>query len=493
MCYHARVLGKVTQYKPTRAVVIIAIGLSLLTSMLYSQHHLFVYTAYAWFALPILFVGFRKQQLLWLICLMVIAGALGYWRGHEFAKKIAAYDAVADQKVILIGTANSDAVYGRNYQLTFDLSNAQIYNPQPVKLVGTLTISGFGESAIYKGDRIEVSGTLKRSLGNNIARISYAQLHVIERHDTLIDKIRRKFAAGLQSALPEPAASFGLGLLVGQRNTLPDDVSEQLKMVGLTHIIAVSGYNLMIILRAVNGLLSKRSKFQYLCLSLLLMTGFLLLAGSSPSIVRASVVCCISLAAWYYGRSVQPVALLLLAACITAFANPLYVWGNVSWYLSFLAFFGVLALSPLVTKRLYKNRKPGLVAAIIIESLCAEVMTLPYVLYIFGQMSTVGLLANLLVAAMVPIAMLLALIAGLAGMIMPMIAGWFGWPATLVMTYMLDAASILSSTPHAYLEGIGFSVWMMIGSYIIVGLIACMLAYRNKANYAIITDKTMPP
>jgi competence protein ComEC len=487
------VFSKIINYRWKRAGVIIAPTLAMLIAMVYAQHHTFDYAAYAWLAIPFLFVSVRRQSTVTVVCLVVLAAGLGYWRGSSFAQKVAAYDVVADQKVTLVGTVRTDAVYGQQYQLAFDLGEARVIESEEIPLVGTLSISGFGESAIYKGDRIKVTGKLRRSLGNNSARISYAQLEVFAHHDSRIDSVRRKFAAGLQSALPEPAASFGLGLLVGQRNTLPDDVSEQLKMVGLTHIIAVSGYNLMIMLRAANGLMSKRSKYQYLCLSLLLIIGFLLLAGSSPSIVRASVVCCLGLAAWYYGRAVQPIALLLVAAGVTALANPLYIWGNVSWYLSFLAFFGVLVLAPLITKRLYKTKKPKLVAAIVLESLCAEIMTLPYVLYIFGQMSTVGLLANLLVASMVPLAMLLALIAGLAGMIVPAFAGWLAWPATLLMTYMLDVARILSRLPHAYLEDIAFSVWLMIGSYVAVGFVMLTLAYRNRDNYAIITDKTMPP
>lgn len=484
--------GKILRHRWRRAQVIIAASVALLVAMAYAQHHVVSCAPYLWLALPFALLSTKRQNTIFVLCFVLLAAGFGYWRGHAFAQQVARYDEVADQKVTLIGKVRTDAVYGKQYQLTFDLGEAAVVQPAQIKLVGTLTISGFGESAIYKGDTVRVTGKLKKSLGNNIGRITFAQLEVLEHHESFIDKVRRKFAAGIQSALPDPASSFGLGLLVGQRNTLPEDVSEHLKTVGLTHIIAVSGYNLMIILRAAGKLMGNRSKFQYLFLSLLLMITFLLLAGSSPSIVRASVVCCLGLAAWYYGRTIQPVALLLIAACITALANPLYVWGNVSWYLSFLAFFGVLSVSPLIIGRLYKKKKPGLVAAIILESLCAEIVTLPYVLYIFGEMSNVGLLANLLVAAMVPLAMLFALVAGLAGMFIPMLAGWFAWPATWLMTYMLDVAGILSRLPHAYKEGIGFSVWHMIASYVIVGFVLCVMAYRNRQNYAIITDKTTP-
>lgn len=447
----------------------------------------------AWTAIifvPLLLFSWRSHNLMTLLSLVLIAGCVGLWRGSAFASRMQIYHAVADQKVQVTATAITDAVYDDHYQLTFDANHARL--PSGDELPGTLTVSGFGASAIFKGDTVQVAGKLRRARGNSVARISYAQLTVLTRHTSPIDALRRKFAAGMQSVLPEPVASFGMGILIGQRNTLPDTVSTQLTMVGLTHIIAVSGYNLTIILRAVGRLLQKRSKFQYLAISLGLISLFLLLTGNSPSIVRAAVVCCLGLAAWYYGRTVQPVVLILAAAGITGLANPLYVWGNVSWYLSFLAFFGVLVLSPVITRRLYGRREPGFVTAIVIESLCAEVMTLPYVLYIFGQMSTVNILANVLVAALIPPAMLLSLFAGLAGMLAPAWLGWIAWPAMMLMTYMLDVAALLSRIPHAFLEHIGFSLSMLLTSYGIVGALLLVMRAKNRQKYAIITDKTQP-
>jgi competence protein ComEC len=281
-----------------------------------------------------------------------------------------------------------------------------------------------------------------------------------------------------------------LGLLVGQRSTLPEHVSETLMMVGLTHIIAVSGYNLTIIVEVVRRLCGKRSKFQTAAACLALIGLFLLITGSSPPIVRASIISLLSITAWYYGRAMQPVALLLTAAAITVFANPLYIWGNVSWYLSFLAFFGVVVLAPLVIQRLFGERKPRLVTQLIIESLCAEVMTLPYVLFIFGQMSTVGLLANLFVATLVPLAMLLGLVAGLAGTLLPLLAGWLAWPATWLLGYMLGVADMLSRIPHAFLEHIGFSFVMLLVVYVVVLGLVLLLHSKNTRKYAIITGKT---
>jgi competence protein ComEC len=260
-------------------------------------------------------------------------------------------------------------------------------------------------------------------------------------------------------------------------------------MVGLTHIIAVSGYNLTIIMQASRRLMGNRSKRVSTFLSVALIGVFLLLAGSSASIVRAAIVSLLSIATAYYGRNFRPLNLICLAAVITAWANPVYLWSDLSWYLSFLAFFGVMILAPLVQARLKSKFFGSLIGAVALESICAEIMTLPFVLHIFGQMSRVGLIANVLVVTLIPLAMLLGLIAGLAGMLAGNLAGWFAWPATLLLNYMLDLAHILAGLPHIFVEGIGLSLVQMLVLYGLVAWLVAVLWYKSGKNF-IITDMT---
>jgi competence protein ComEC len=161
------------------------------------------------------------------------------------------------------------------------------------------------------------------------------------------------------------------------------------------------------------------------------------------------------------------------------------LWADIGWYLSFLAFFGILVLGPVITRWIYKAREPGLMPQVLIESLCAEVMTLPLVLYIFGQMSMVSLLANLLVVALIPLAMLFGLIAGLAGMLIGSVAGWFAWPAVVLLTYMLDVVHMLSRIPHVFQENHYLSAVDMVLCYLAV-VAVLLLAYiqrRRKARF----------
>lgn len=446
----------------------------MLLSRVYSAPHL----AYTIILAVVTLVSIRRHNAWTLLFVTVTALGIGWWRGGVYMDRLAVNESLYGQKVTLVGKATEDAVYGRYYQLEFSLADAMILSPAQAGLLGSLTIRGFGESAIYKGDIVRVSGKLRPALGNDISSVSFATLKVIKRDASWINGLRRKFAAGVQSALPEPVAPFVLGLLIGQRSTLPDDVSEQLKHVGLTHIIAVSGYNLTIIVAACRKALSNRSKYQSTILSFGLLGLFLLTTGLSPPIVRASIICILGIWAWYYGRDLKPMVLLLTGAVITILANPLYIWGNVSWYLSFLSFCGVLVIAPIIKKRLFGPREPKMIAGIIIETIAASVLVIPYVLCIFGQVSLVSLPANVLVVPLIPLAMVLGLVAGLAGMVMPLIAGWFAWPANLLLTYVLDVVAIFDRIPHAFKEGVAISWGQMAAAYAIISVV--LIIVRNK-------------
>ncbi|HET9721892.1 MAG TPA: ComEC/Rec2 family competence protein, partial [Candidatus Saccharimonadales bacterium] len=117
-------------------------------------------------------------------------------------------------------------------------------------------------------------------------------------------------------------------------------------------------------------------------------------------------------------------------------------------------------------------------AAVAIDSLSAEVMALPFIMLMFGQLSLIGLVANLLVVPLVPYAMLLTAIAAGAGMFAAPVAGWLAWPANILLTYMLDIIHLLSGIPSIFLQR-SVNLGFMISFYVIV-LAVVWLARRNS-------------
>ncbi|HEX5448356.1 MAG TPA: ComEC/Rec2 family competence protein, partial [Candidatus Saccharimonadales bacterium] len=305
-----------------------------------------------WFLLIIApcFLLLKLRNTASFIVVMLLGLSLGFWRGGVFMQKLDQLQSLTGQKVVITATATADSIYDTHSQIEFTANDVKLISPERKPLAGSFKISGFGEKMIYRGDRVEISGKLFPMRGGNQARIAYAKLNRLSADNNPINRFTRQFGAGMQNALPEPEASFGMGLLIGQRNTLPQSITNQLIIVGLIHIVAVSGYNLTILVRAVSRL-RLGSKYQRLLISLALIAVFVLMTGFVASIVRAAIVSVLSLWAWYYGRQIKPMVIIAFTAALTALINPFYIWGDLGWYLSFLAFFGILVIGPIVTGR----------------------------------------------------------------------------------------------------------------------------------------------
>lgn len=438
---------------------------------------------------PFVLVSIRKKSVITAASIFALLLSLGWFRGQAFMTNIAEYDYLNGQKITLVATSLSDGNYDERKQLSFDVTNIKVLEPVKSNLIGKVKVAGYAESSIYKGDDLVVTGKLYKTRGSRQASISYAQIERIGSNSSSIDNIRRRFAAGLSNVLPDPEAPFGLGLLIGQRTTLSEEATMWLSMVGLTHIIAVSGYNLTIIVRFVHRLSGKRSRYQTVVLSSLIIGLFLLMTGFSASIVRAAIVCGLSLAAWYYGRKFRPLVILLLTACITAGWYPIYLWYDIGWHLSFLAFFGVLILAPTIVNRFFKKQPKPLTMAII-ESFSAQLMTVPIILYIFHETSLVALIANALVVPLVPIAMLATLVAGIVGMYFPATLSFLALPAKLILTYILDIAHLLSNIPGiTYINQLSFAG--MMSMYAIIGGFCLAMYGKVRRNRDIITDENL--
>lgn len=473
-----------------RRTTIIAVGcFAFLIGLAAAGQGIVWHQSYLALALVLFVLSVSRMRTLSMLSILLFATAFGINRGNNFAKQLLPIKQNYDQKVVMQVRAASDGVYTNKAQVSFDADHLEFIDPQVNAVVpGRLLVEGYGTKGVLRGDLVMVEGKLREIRGSRQGVVGFADLQVIGRDDSRIEVTRRGFVAGLSSALPEPHASFAAGLLIGQRTTIPDQLKKQLSATGLTHIIAVSGYNLTIIVRGIMLLMRGRSKFQTVIAAGLVVGLFLLVTGFSASIVRAALVCGLSLLAWYYGRRFKPWLLIGLVAAVTAGAYPLYLWSDVGWYLSFLAFAGILILAPLLHSRIFKKRKAKLIEILLLETFCAQIMTLPLIMFIFHEVSLISILANLLVVPLVPVAMMFSAVAGIVGMALPALAGWFAWPARIILTYIIDVINLASRPKGILVERI-LSVGGMLFMYgCLLALIIILNLRRQKYWRATITE-----
>ncbi len=402
---------------------------------------------------------------------LILSVVLGLWRTTVYRHDQARLTALIGQKVSFIGQVDDDPAINAKGYLEFKLGH--IVAGQTA-LPGEITVRTFPTN-MHRGYRLQLDGKLGDGFGSVPAELFYPQMTVVSTAQSPLEQVRQRFFTGIRTALPEPAASFALGLLVGVRGLVPKDLQTQLNLVGLSHLVAVSGYNLTIMVAAAHKLFERWGKGIALAASLWLIGGFLLVTGASPSIVRASVVAVLALLAAYYGRRFNPLTLILLAASGTAIFKPAYLT-DLGWLLSFIGFFAVMVVAPAVSARL--GNPKWLAAQIFTETMVAHVLTVPLILYYFSQLSIAAPITNVLVLPLVPLAMFVGLVAGLAGMIVPAFSGWLAWPAALVLKYMLAVVDWFSRQSWAatvmHIDFVG-----MLLMYAVLGMFIVSLKHQN--------------
>lgn len=417
----------------------------------------------------------KKQTRVLRLSLIILVAAISFLRASNTVQNLEVYKELYNSKLQLFATVQDDAAYNAYGDLEFNVSELN-FAGDGAALAGKLRVRTKQNVAVYRGNRIYLEGTLKPTLGARTGSISYAYIELLATKLNTLERLRLKFFASVYSSLPEPHASLGIGFLAGVRATIPKDFQDQLSKVGLTHIIAVSGYNLTILIVAIGRFGKRFSKYQKLLVSLSLMVTFILITGFSPSIVRAAVVSLISIICAYYGRKITALNVILISGFLTAAVNPIYLWQDIGWWLSFLAFFGVLILAPLLQSLIFKDREPGLIAAICIESFSAQIVTAPLISHVFGTFSIVSLLANVLVLPWIPAIMLLVFGVGLAGIFSTKLSLMLGILPKLMLTPIIFVIEKLASLGWAS-TGLRLSQLAMLVCYL---LILCFIAIRTR-------------
>ena len=402
-------------------------------------------------ALAALVGAFRSRR--WTACaVVVVAGCvLGLFRGVNYEKQLSQLDSFVGQVVAVESVISQDPVL-QNGSDTWQVQLNQL-RIRGQTYTGEAYATVITETALRRGDKVTLEAKAGVGFGNFRLSFYRATVTNFQRPQNVFLEFRDAFAVAVRRVMPEPEASLGLGFIVGQKSALPADLVEQLKVVGLTHIVVASGYNLTILVRFARRVLARKSRYLALVGSVALVTAFILISGLSPSMNRAAIVTALSLLAWYYGRQFHPVQLILYVASVSAFIYPVYLWSDLGWLLSFAAFVGVLVVSPIVMQVAMPRRKDDTPATVqlVVETLAAEAMTLPIIMVYFGYIPVFALLANILVAPVIPFAMAATFVAGLAGFLSPMFAIFaaFAAPASIVIAYVLAVVERLSSVSWA--------------------------------------------
>jgi competence protein ComEC len=424
-------------------------------------------------------VAWMKQRGVLIIFAIIGGLILGAWRGSVEVDDLANYQLLYGNTVQISGVVSEDADTDKQGNSVLRLKDIHYQNHQ---LPGVLWVNaGRPTPGIWRSDHVTLRGVIDEGFGTFAGSIYRPDITAITRPQPgdVALSVRNWFADQVRLGVDEPQASLGIGFLVGQRRSLPPELDTALQVAGLMHIVVASGYNLTILVRLTRRLFEHISKYLSTATATVTIAGFVAITGLSPSMNRAGLIAGLSLAAWYYGRTIHPLVLLPFAMAVTVLMNPSYVWGDVGWQLSFAAFAGVIIMAPLLQRYYFGEKKPGTIRQILGETFSAWLWTLPILAGTFGMISTVAIFANILILPLVPLAMLLTFMVGLVAALVPSIAPLVGTPAEWLLGYMTQTAQFFAGLPWAQRE-VSLEPWVIGVCFVLLATWCAWMWYATK-------------
>lgn len=276
------------------------------------------------------------------------------------------------------------------------------------------------------------------------------------------------FETRLSKIFAEPYSGFMAGLVLGSRRGISEDLTEKFNITGLSHIVAVSGYNITMLIVVVSGMFGFLGRRNKVIASVIVIIIFVVLVGAGSSVVRAAIMGGVGLLALWFGRTYFVSISLFVAAFFMNLFNPLIMLNDVGFQLSFLATCGLVFVSPLIEKYFVKLPEIFGIRESMTMTISAQVLALPIILFNFGRLSLISPLANILVLPFIPIAMLFGFFAVLLGYFFNFGSLILGFLAYLIMNLMILLVKFFAEVPLASLSLDWFNWWMAVIYYFMV-------------------------
>ncbi|NTW83394.1 MAG: ComEC family competence protein [Chlorobiaceae bacterium] len=275
----------------------------------------------------------------------------------------------------------------------------------------------------------------------------------------IVNPVYRYITRTLEQLMPDgEERKLATGVLTGEKQYLPEEVFETFKVTGTAHILAVSGFNVGLLVLVVHVLLQRlkvttTGRWTAFLLVLFILLVYCYVTGNSPSVKRAAIMTAVLLAGQTLGRKSYPLNSLALSDIIILFLDPLDLL-NPGFLMTNGAVLGILLLYPRFNAR--KPEKKGIIRAVwyflsgsFLVTLAAIIGVSPVIACYFGTFSLVSLLANIPVVLFSTILMYGLVPMLLLNLVSAYVASIFAESALFFATLTLKSADFFSRFPWA--------------------------------------------
>jgi competence protein ComEC len=330
-------------------------------------------------------------------------------------------------------------------------------------------VSGDGEPpAAVRGDRVSVAGRVLVPVDPELARSLLRRGMAVQLRADEVEHLgpsevafvrwaqsfRRLVGGSIQERFPGPEAGLLLGLALGDDSKLDPGLERDFRASGLSHLLVVSGGNVVMVLAPILALgsLLRLGPWPRFALGLATVAFFVVVTGVEPSVLRAGVMVGLSLFGVLVGRARSTGAILSATVFVLVALDPALVW-SVAFQLSAAATAGLVAMAtPLADRLAWMPRPVALAAA---ATLAAQIAVTPVLLFHFGEVPVSTVVANVLAFPAVAPALMVGLASAFAGLVWDPAGAFLAPGALLPIRYLAAVADLAARAPLPWITGGG--------------------------------------
>ncbi len=292
----------------------------------------------------------------------------------------------------------------------------------------------------------------------------------------------KKFSVRIfQNVLPPEESAFLSGIVLGDTSGFSKDFKTAMSQSGTSHLVALSGYNVMILISAIVAMgIKVFSRTTAQIIAGICIAGFVLMTGAEASVVRAAIMGCILL---FLGERKQqdPRNLLIFVALCMVLWNPKVLTFDVGFQLSFFALLGIVYIRPALQKLFHVSDEGGLFSwkESFLSTAGAQLAVLPILISSFGGVSWTSLIANVCILGFIPITMGLGFSMIFTGIFSYYIATVFGWITWIFLRLETGVIEFFAGIAHPFT--IPMNIFIAVTYYIILGYVVWRVRKTNNA------------
>lgn len=250
-----------------------------------------------------------------------------------------------------------------------------------------------------------------------------------------INNIKEKMIDNANRNMPKRTANLLLGILIGERDNIQEDIIESFRTANLSHILAVSGAHTSYIILGITYLISKSKtpkRIGYI-ITIIILLIFIIITDASYSVVRACIMAIVVIGAKICYRKENFFTSICISLIIILIQNPFAI-NDIGLKLSFMGTAGIIIFNKSITNFFIKLKIKQKIAEALSVTFSAQLMIMPITILNFNTISLTFFISNILASPLLGIIII------------------FGFISIFISSILNPISKILFLILHIFLE-----------------------------------------